>query len=300
MTHQTEPPSPSENSPLYKVAADEYPIISPSEDDEDDKTDTSSGDGGGGKGLGQYKVVLDPLIDFADDADLSEEENTIAKLRKLSIAPMSLLVSGGSSFASENDLGRKVFMADVGLINKEITGRDIADPKFFNILDIKQAERRILLGIKTLDEIVTGAVGAAGAAIKFLSSSISDVVKEKKEARKLDRLAKDFEDGKEVYALDSDDDYVSKSSLESVDFPVQDHQGDELIAIERDRLYDDLSIKTQEDLDSGQITFTEAFNILADIILLSKQPVRSVKLSDDIHFGSDAPGADKDLNPMGG
>ncbi len=298
MTQPTDSQTPPDDDPLLlKVVADEY--VSEDDEDEDDDDDTSSGKSGG-KGLGKYKVILDPILEYADDLGLSEEENTIAKLRKLGIAPMSMLASGGSAFASENDLSRKVFMAEVALFNQEIKPRDIADPKLFKNLDAKQAERRKLFGLKTLDEIVTGAIGAAGAAIAYVASSISDMVKEKKEARKLDKLAKDFEEGKEVYTLDSDDDYASKASREIADFPVQDNQGDELVSIERERIYDSLSRETQYALDSGKIGFAEAFNRLADIMLLGEEPVRTVTLSSSLTFGQDEPGVDKELNPMGG
>ena len=191
-------------------------------------------------------------------------------------------------------------MAEVALFNKEIQPRDIANPHLFQNLNTKKDDRLKLFGIKTLDDIITGAVGAAGAAIAYVASSVSDIVKEKKEARKLNKIAQDFDEGREVYALDSDDDYASKSSLETVDFPVQDNQGDDLVSAERERIYDSLSRQTQYELDIGKIGFSEAFNILADIMLLAKEPVRTVQLSGDISFGQDEVGVDKELNPMGG
>lgn len=300
MTQPTDSQTPHDDPQLLKSAADDYvSVLAENEEDEEGDDDSSSGKSGG-KGLGQYKVILDPLLDFADDINISEEENTIAKLRKLGLAPMSMLATGGSAFASENDLSRKVFMAEVAQFNKEIQPRDIANPKLFQILESKKAERIKLFGLKTLDDIISGAVGAAGAAIAYVSSSVSDVVKEKKEARKLNKIAKDFEEGKEAYTLDSDDDYASKSSLESADFPVQDNQGDELISNERERIYDSLSRQTQYELDTGKIGFAEAFNILADIMLLAKEPVRTVKLDNNFSFNQDDPGVDKELNPMGG
>lgn len=298
MTNTNQPPFPPEDPLHYTSAADDYTAVI-IEDDEDEDDDSSSGEGGSG-GSKKYKVFLDPIIDFSEDDELSDAENAAEKLKKFEISSMSFLVSGASGFASENDLSRKAFMAKVAITNKEISTRDIANPKLFKSLDDKQAERRSRFGIRTLDEIVSGAVDAAGAAIAMVSSSVSEYVKEKKEARKASRLAQNFEEGKEVYALDSEDDYASRSSLETADFPVQDFQGDELVAMERDRLYDDLSRRTQFDLDDGKITYSQAFNILADIILLEKQPVRTVQLSDDIQIGPDAPGVDKELNPMGG
>lgn len=298
MTNTNQPPFPPEDPLRYTSAADDYAAVI-AEDDEDEDDDSSSGEGGGGVPK-KYKVFLDPIIDFSEDEDLSDAENAAEKLKKFEISSMSFLVSGASGFASENDLSRKAFMAKVALTNKEIATRDIADPKLFKNLDDKQSERRTRFGIRTLDEIVTGAVEAAGAIVAMVSSSVTDYVKDKKEARKASRLAQNFEEGKETYALDSEDDYASRSSLETADFPVQDFQGDELVEMERNRLYDDLSRRTQYELDEGKISFSKAFNTLADIILLAQQPVRTVQLSEDIQIGPDAPGVDKELNPMGG
>lgn len=298
MTNTNQPPFPPEDPLRYTSAADDYAASAVVESEEDEDDDGESGDGSG-SGSRKYKVFLDPIIDFSEDDELSDAENAAAKLEKFEISSMSFLVSGASGFASENDLSRKAFMAKVGATNKEIATRDIANPKLFKDLDSKQAERRKLFGIKTLDEIVSGAVDAAGAVIAMVSASVTDYVKDKKETRKASRLAQNFEEGKEVYALDSEDDYISRSSLETADFPVQDFQGDELVAMERDRLYDDLARQVQYDLDDGKISFSGAFNTLADIILLSQQPVRTVRLSDDVQIGPDAPGVDKEMNPMG-
>lgn len=301
MTDTNQPPFPpvsSQEDPLrYASAADDYTAALTEEDEDDD--DSSSGEGGSG-GSKKYRVFLDPIIDFSEDEELSDAESAKIKLEKFEISSMSFLVSGASGFASENDLSRKTFMAKIALTNKEIAIRDIADPQLFKKLDDKQAERRSRFGIHTLDEIVSGAVEAAGAIIAMVSSSVTEYVKDKKEERKASRLAQNFEEGKETYSLDSEDDYVSRSSLETADFPVQDFQGDELVSMERDRLYDDLARRTQLDLEDGKISYTGAFNALADIILLTQQPVRTVRLDEDIHIGPDAPGVDKELNPMGG
>ncbi len=304
MTHSTNPPVPPEDPQHYKTIADDYAATAATQgtdngDTEEEDDESSSGDGGG-EGSRKYRVFLDPILDFSEDEALSDEENAAEKLRKFEISSMSFLAAGASAFASENDLSRKAFMAKVAQTNKEIATRDIADPKLFTNLDEKQAERRARFGIRTLDEIVSGAIGAAGAVIAMVSNTVNDYVKDKKEARKASRLAQNFEEGKETYALDSEDDYISRDSLETADFPVQDFQGDELLAMERDRIYDDLARQTQYDLDDGKISYAEAFNILADVILLEKQPVRTVKLSEDIQIGPDAPGVDKELNPMGG
>lgn len=299
MTNPDQPPFPPEDPTRYVSAAEDYVAVLPEEDDEDDEDEEGSSGDGGSRGSKKYKVFLDPILDFSEDDDLSDEENAAAKLRKFEISSMSFLVSGASAFASENDLSRKAFMAKVAVTNKEIQTRDIANPKLFHQLDEKQKERRAKFGIHTLDEIVSGAVEAAGAAIALVSNSVSEYVKEKKEARKASRLAQNFEEGKETYALDSDDDYASRTSLQTADFPVQDFQGDDMVAMERDRLYENHARQTQLDLNDGNITYSQAFNALADIILLEKQPVRTLKLSKDIQIGPDIPGADQELNPMG-
>ena len=297
MTQPTDPTFPIDDlTAPYTSAADEIDPAS-TDDEEEEEGDGSEGKSGDSR---KYKVVLDPLLDFEDDAALTDEENASKTLEKLGVAPMGFLVAGASAFASENDLSRKVFMADVATVNKEINIRDIAHSDLFQRLDSKQAERRSIFGIKTLDEIVTGAIGAAGAAIKFVSQSIGNAVKEKREEKKLSRLAQNFEDGKEDYALDSEDYSVSRSSLEAADFPVQNDQGDDMASVERERVYDDLARQTQIDLDSGKISFAAAFNTLADIILLSRQPVRTLQLSGEMTFDAEAPGIDKELNPMGG
>lgn len=302
MSNAIDPPISPSDALNYSSAADSYAQKPSSQTDEDESDEDESGEGkSGGKGLGKYKVVLDPFLDFSDDMRLSEDEQVAAKLRKLDIAPISTLVSGASAFASENDLSRKVFMAKVGVVNSEIQARDIASPGLFKFLDGRAAERRSLFGIKTLDEIVTGAIGAAGAAIKFVSDTVSEALKEKKEARKMDKLLRNFDEGAETYALDSDDYSASQTSLEAAEFPVQANQGEELASQERERLYDDLARNTQIKLNAGEIGFAEAFNALADIINLSRgEPVRTVRLSEDIHFGPEIPGADQELNPMGG
>ena len=299
MNTSDKPSSPSQHEADYSIAADEFDSLSLNKDEDDEEGDGKSGDGDG-KGLGKHKVILDPVVDYADDAELSEADNARIKLAKLGIAPMSFLAIGASAFASENDLSRRNFMAEVGVVNREITIRDIANSDFVQKLDEKQAERRRLFGIRTLDEIVTGAVGAAGAAIKFVSNAVESLTKDKREDRKASKLAKNFDEDRSVYDMDSEDYSYSAASLEQADFPVQQGQGEELVQQSREELYETLSRQTQYDLNSGKIGFAQAFNILADVMLVSQQPVRTLHLSDDLNLGSDAPGTDKELNPMGG
>lgn len=331
MANPTQPPSLPDDPLHYVAAADEYAPVLQLEDeleDGDEDGDASSGDGDsqGFKDQKKYKVDLGSILEFADDDELSEEENTLTKLNKLGFAPMSFLVSGASAFASENDLSRKVFMAEIGLINREIAPRDIADPKLFQKMDAKQTERRALLGIKTLDEIVTGAIGAAGMLVGVVASSVADFVKDKREERRVERQIRDYETGAEDYALDSEDSLEARSSMEAADFPVQDDQGEELA--DRMRLLQDTldsssvastlhqplnsyadiieaeenqKRQTQAFTDpTGEVDLAGMFNVLATVTVAEQ--VQKVKLSDDIAIGGQDPRRAMltQFDPMGG
>jgi hypothetical protein len=229
MTRSNQPPFLPDALSNYQSAADDYaPSLLRSDEDKEDEEDdgSSSGEGGGkGRSLKDYNVVLDPVIEFADDRALSDEKNAAQKLRKLGISPMSYLIYGGSALASENDLSRKVFMANVGLRNLEIQPRDIASPHLFEQLDQKQTERRGVFGIKTLDEIISGAVGAAGLAVGAIAGSVADFVKDKREERRLEQQAKSYHAGAvSAYALNGEEIVESVASTQEADFPVQENQ----------------------------------------------------------------------------
>lgn len=296
MTDPTLPPSGPDGAASYAAAADEYaPPTSERIEDDDDETDEGDGSGGDGKGgpsRKDYEVALDPILDFSEDADLSEHENALKKLDALGISPMSLLVSGGSAFASENDLSRKVFLAGVGLVNLEIKPRDIADPKLIIKLDGKQAERRAIFGIKTLDEIVTGAVGSAAALVGLVSASVTDYVKDKKEERKIARQIREFQEGKEDYGLDSDDYSETQASLETADFPVQYQQGVDLVDdSERHQFVHDLEDAAEDRRQAvrqliltikgdGTSNLPDVFQQAAEI--RADEPVQKVTLKDEL------------------
>ena len=74
MTQPTDSQTPHDDPQLLKSAADDYvSVLAESEEDEEGDDDSSSGKSGG-KGLGKYKVILDPILDFRDDINISEEE----------------------------------------------------------------------------------------------------------------------------------------------------------------------------------------------------------------------------------
>lgn len=296
MNEPTRPPIDDELKPTdIMPAADEY-----TREDDDDEEGDASGEGGGDSR--KYKVMLEPLVEYAANENLPDDEKAQHTLNRLDVASMSLLVKGASGFASENDLSRKTFMAKIGMVNGEITARDIAHPKLFHLLDARAAERRLKHGIKTLDEIVSGAISSASAAIKFMGEAVSDALKDKKEERKASRLVQKFDEGRDTYALDADDYALSSDSLDAADFPVQDAQGDEVLLDAREQAYDEISRQTEYRLKSGEITLAEAFDILADIMPAdADELIDKIKLKSGINFDDeDTLGHDHELNPMGG
>lgn len=280
MTDPTFPPVVPDSAARSFGAADQDSLPMPSSQQEDDDgDDSSSGSGeGGGQGGGQGGIKS-PILDFSDRPDLSRDENDRAKLDKLGRAPMSSMAVGATAFASENDLTRRVFMTEIGLRNLEMRAQDLANPRLIELLDQKQAERRALFGIKTLDDMISGAASAAGAVIDFVSQSVTDYVKNKREDRKVSKIVQNFEQEHDAYALDSDDLDASKASLEEADFPVQIDQGAELGDVE--------------------VTLSRGFGVLAEEAATEENPQKKRK-DDTSSSGKETQGPTQELNPMGG
>ncbi len=289
MTYPTEPPVPPvDDTASYVSAADDY-VSSVTEDEEEG--DSKSGEGSGG---GQSINIFDPILDFSDDDELSDDDNQKLKLDRLALSPMSVLVSGASALASENELSRKVFMARIGLVNFEMKPRDIATPEFIKLLDEKQAERRRIFGIKTLDEIVTGAIGAAGMMVGAITTSVTDYVKDKREEKRIDRQIRNYEAGQEEYSLDSEDEAESVFSLQQADFPVQEFDQSNPVL---DYLQDEQARihATKDDEDASPLV--RLFNAVATVI--APEHVKSIKIDTDIlNIGQDVPDIFQDLNPV--
>lgn len=277
MTDPTFPPVVPDSAARSFGAADKDSLPMPSsqqdDDDGDDSSSSGSGEGGGQGG------IKSPILDFSDRPDLSRDENDRAKLDKLGRAPMSSMAVGATAFASENDLTRRVFMAEIGLRNLEMRAQDLANPRLIELLDQKQAERRALFGIKTLDDMISGAASAAGAVIDFVSQSVTDYVKDKREDRKVSKMVQNFEQEHDAYALDSDDLDASKASLEEADFPVQIDQGAEL--------------------GDAEVTLSRGFGVLAEEVATEENPQKKRK-DDTSSSGKETQGPTQELNPMGG
>ena len=286
------------------------------EERDDDDEDGSDGKGGsGGKGRKKYRIIVEPFLDFADDPSLSPEENAERKLRLLAISPVSVLVPGASSFASENDLSRKIFMADVGKANGEASVTDIADPDFVDKRDALQAKRRTMFGLPHPSLVLSGGAALmssmAGALASFASAVTgkSNPEKAAKKAAKTEaKKAKllDFSAEKESFGFSSDDGLSSDVSYnpERPD-AVHDHSSTEFSENLQHR-DDDASLNTSH--QKAAIVFKSLSNYFSYLSEKAKNPVQSVNLSkkDDKSgkggkAGSDAGGPSspwQDLNPI--
>lgn len=266
------------------------------EDDEGDGSGSGSGDGKSPKR--KYRIIVEPFLDFADDPALSPEENTERKLRLLAISPMSVLVPGASSFASENDLSRRIFMADVGQFNREIAANDIADPDLIRKLDERQRERRTLLGLPHPALVLSGSMALASAMVGLFAGIAAKVTgkeqganpKKSTESRKA--KLKDFSSEKESAFGGLKD--KSYDGLSEKDTPVLGHEG-AVAESAFGEMLDHVTITTvteQIDVTRTALDFdslSSFFNFLSEI---AKAPVLRVALKDKAGGGSkqvDAP-----------
>ncbi|MDD3020968.1 MAG: hypothetical protein PHX61_08340 [Alphaproteobacteria bacterium] len=164
-----------DREPSDEYELDELVYDEEGEDGDEGDEEGSSGKGGG-KSPRRYRVMVEPFLDFADDPTLSPEENAERKLRLLAISPISILVPGASSFASENDLSRKLFMVDIGQANGEASARDIADPDFVDKRDALQRQRRTLFGLPHPSLVLSGGVALASSMVAAFSGFASSVI----------------------------------------------------------------------------------------------------------------------------
>jgi hypothetical protein len=125
------------------------------EDDEEDEEGEQSGGSGDGKhpkSLKAYRVHLARVLRFEKEASEEEKRESVwKKLLLLMIAPFSRLVPGGSGMATETDLGKKLFMGEIGIRNREIESHDIADPHLIRRLEDRLKERLEKMGFSHAD-----------------------------------------------------------------------------------------------------------------------------------------------------
>lgn len=268
---------------------DDLPFDAEAESDGGDDEGEATG-GGDSKSPRKYRVMIEPFLDFADDPTLSEEENVERKLRLLSISPISILVPGASSFASENDLSRKIFMAEVGRANGEMSGRAIADPDIISKLDARMNERRTLFGLPRPSMILAGGAALAQIVVAAFTGMIAKAPKKSDPAVKAGqtdpkRKAKllDFSLGKEsAFGAAPDDKLAAKGAnhkpdLDASAVDILSHATIETVAAPDARPH------TALDFDS----LSSFFNFLSE---RAKSPVLTVRIKEGGKSGSQVEG----------
>lgn len=148
---------------LRQISVEEYELEElPFDTDESEEGEGGGRSGKSGEGGGQnprkYRVMPEKFLDFADDPNLTLEENAERKLRLLAMAPNSQLTIGASAYASENDLSSRIFMVDIGRRTGEAALSDMADPHFIDKRDILQRMRRKLANIAHPSLMLSGLI----------------------------------------------------------------------------------------------------------------------------------------------
>ena len=293
---QSDKPTITDTTDSYDL--DQLPFDDEREEDDEEGSGSSSGDGKSPKK--KYRIIVEPFLDFADDPELSPEENTERKLRLLAISPMSILVPGASSFASENDLSRRIFMADVGQFNREIAANDIADPDLIKKLDERQRERRTLMGLPHPALVLSGSMALASAMVGLFAGIAAKVTgkdgdpssKKKSEVKsKKDKLKAFSSDKESAFGGLKDKAYDGLSDKE---LSIPGHEGAQSDAA-LGEILDHVTVTTvteQIEVTRTALDFdslSSFFNFLSEIV---KAPVLKVALKDKAGGGSkqvDAP-----------
>ncbi len=291
-----------EQNPSDEYALDDLPY---DEEDEGGDEEGSSGKGGG-KSPRRYRVMVEPFLDFADDPTLSPEENAERKLRLLAISPFSILVPGASSFASENDLSRKLFMVDVGQANGEASARDIADPDFVDKREALQKHRRTLFGLPHPSLILSGGAALASsmvAAFSGFASSVTGKPSQDKSAKagksdsKKSKLMKFSAEKESAFGSSKDDMFGSKKEFNpdklDASHSIQEF-GEMLEHVTVETITQQIEVtRTALSFDN----LASFFNYLSE---RAKAPVMKVKIKEGGKAGSNVEGPTspwQDLNP---
>ena len=150
------------------------------EEDIQDEDEEGEGGEGGKKSGGGGKKPAAAIPALKDDEDLSayDSESLIEKLKMLVWAPFSAMVPGASSFESETDLKRKLFLGQIGLITNQIDPHDIADPELINRLEARNQERQAQYKAEIL-----AATGAAAGMAAGLSAETAPPENKKEQRR---------------------------------------------------------------------------------------------------------------------
>ncbi|HNQ91582.1 MAG TPA: hypothetical protein PKI93_01475 [Alphaproteobacteria bacterium] len=248
------------------------------EEDEDGDGDGSSGKGGGGKSPKRYRVIVEPFLEFADDPTLSPEENAERKLRLLATAPMSILVPGASSFASENDLSRKIFMVDIGQANGEATASDMADPNFVDKRDALQRQRRTLFGLPHPSLVLSGSIALASVMATAFAGFAASVAG-KKPGEKISKKGKGAESKKAKlldFSLDKESAFSAKDDPYK-SYKIADEIGAHLGVLEHATIE---TVTEMVEVKRTALSFDSLSSYFDYLAEMAKAPVLKVDLKD--------------------
>jgi len=204
------------------------------EEEEDGEGSEGSEGSEGKKGGGGKQPATVVLTEDREDLSAYDSESLIEKLKMLVWAPFSGMVPGASSFESETDLKRKLFLGQIGLITNQIDPHDIADPELINRLEARNQERQAAYKAEIL-----AATGAAAGLAAGLSAETSPQENKKEQRRE---QKQQISQPKEV-SLDTrmearDDEVEAKADVKKADVAKA-----EFVAAE----YDDVSSEIDKD-----------------------------------------------------
>ncbi len=193
--------------------------------DEKQNEEDEGGDGEGDKksgGTGGKKPAIPGAELLRDDENLADydAETLIEKLKMLVWAPFSTMVPGASSFESEQDLKRILFLGQIGLITNQIHPSDIADPDLIKKLEQRHQMRQEIFRA----EMAAATSGnAAGLAAGLIAGTPPPEAVQKREQKQQAAQAREtsFDLKREDEEKKSDAEQKPPSSIKPDDKPPQ-------------------------------------------------------------------------------
>lgn len=196
------------------------------EDSEEDEEGKKGKAGSGGKQpIKINPKELDELI--SPDYD-SDDEKWLEKLKAMALGPFSTIIPGASAFDAESDLKKKLLIGQVGVMTKQITPSDIANPNLVKDLEarlmVRQEDLKAMAG-RLLDvqaikiATATGILGASAAAMAVKDQAAKAEVRAGQEPKKSETPKQESKAEQKI---------ETKSALknESDDFEVKDKKAE--------------------------------------------------------------------------
>ncbi|PZP56433.1 MAG: hypothetical protein DI586_03630 [Micavibrio aeruginosavorus] len=155
-------------------------ILEPEKEEDEEGGEGEGGKKSGGNGGKKPALPSAQLLQDEDNLDDYDSETLIEKLKMLVWAPFSTMVPGASSFESEQDLKRILFLGQIGLITNQIHPADIADPDLIKKLEQRHQMRQEIFKA----EIAAATSGnAAGLAAGLMASTPPPEAQQKREQK---------------------------------------------------------------------------------------------------------------------